>query len=349
MRIEEKSLAPTSGGARRWLRFLLGLGFFGIVFLCPPSQEARAQEPEEDDFLPGVIMPRVGVGIEYGGFPVRGEDYSSAFRYQLLLDLWQYQRHLLYMDFDGETSFGVPDESLAFNRLRHQIAILGYRYDLGDYYGGLRFYHRCYNPLRERGRLESDYDRTVADIFYVGLEFIDKAMLVGQKDRGINFEDRLFEFLGRWHVAASLNRVISKESTDQNWLFTGRVRFDILRYCNLIPYLEAGGEVLGMRKLGGYSGSGRRRAFPWREAGFHSVRPVGPHRGVASSVCRTRISGVSQLPLRRRAPGISFGLGSPSPPISPERSCNSFRKYMVWQSTPYSWGATITRGLPVSD
>ena len=115
------------------------------------------------------------------------------------------------MDFDGETTFGVPNESLAFNRLRHQIAILGYRYDLGDYYGGIRFYHRCYNPLRERGRLESDSDRTIADTFYIGLEFIDKAMLVGQKDRGINFEDRLFEFLGRWHVALSLNRIISKE------------------------------------------------------------------------------------------------------------------------------------------
>ena len=248
MQIEEKSLEPTSGGARRWLGFLLGLGFFWIVFLCPPRQEARAQEPEEDDFLPGVIMPRVGLGIEYGGFLVRGENYSSAVRYQLLLDLWQYKRHLLYMDFDGETSFGVPGESIAFNRLHHEITLLGYRYDLGDYYGGFRFYHRCYNPLRERGRLESDYDRTIADIFYVGLEFIDKAMLVGQKDRGINFENQLFEFLGRWHVALSLNRVMSEENSDQNWLGTGQVRLDILRYCNLIPYLEAGGEVLGMRK-----------------------------------------------------------------------------------------------------
>jgi len=246
--MKEESLASTSGAAQTWVRFLLGLGFLWIVFFCAPSQEARAQESEEDDFLPGVVMPRVGVGVEYGGFLRRGEDYSSAFRYQLLIDLWQYKRHLLYMDFDGETSFGVPGESLAFNRLRHQIAILGYRYDLGDYYGGLRFYHRCYNPFRERGRLESDSDRTIADTFYIGLEFIDKAMLVGQKDRGINFEDRLFEFLGRWHVALSLNRVVSEESSDLDWLGTGRVRFDILRYCNLIPYLEAGGEVLGMRK-----------------------------------------------------------------------------------------------------
>ena len=250
MRIKQENLAPTSGAARRWLRVLPVLGVLGIVFFGAPSQAARAQEPEAGP-APAVIMPRVGVGLEFGGFPVRGEDFSSAFRYQLLLDVLQYQRHLLYMDFDGETSLGIPNDRLAFNRLRHQIAILGYRYDLGDYYAGLRFYHRCYNPLRERGRLETDYDRTVADVFYLGAEFIDKAMLVGQKDRGLNFEDRLFEFLGRWHVAASLNRVISKESTDQNWLFTGRVRFDILRYCNLIPYLEAGGDLLALRSLRG--------------------------------------------------------------------------------------------------
>lgn len=231
------------------MRFLLGLGFLWIGFFCAPSQEAGAQEPEGENLLPGVIMPRVGVGIEFGGFLVRGEkNYSFAFRYQLLVDLWQYKRHLLYMDFDGDTSLGVPNDSLAFNRLSHKISIIGYRYDLGDYYGGVRFYHRCFNPIRERGRLETDFDRTVADTFHAGLEFIDKAMLVGQKDRGINFEDRLFELLGRWHVAVSLNRVISKEFSNLDWLFTGRVRFDILRYCNLIPYLEAGGEVLGMRR-----------------------------------------------------------------------------------------------------
>ena len=286
--------------------------------------------------------------MEFGGFPVRGEDFSSAFRYQILLDVLQYQRHLLYMDFDGETSLGIPNDRLAFNRLSHKIAILGYRYDLGDYYGGLRFYHRCYNPLRERGRLETDYDRTVADVFYLGAEFIDKAMLVGQKDRGLNFEDRLFEFLGKWHVAASLNRVISKENTDQNWLFTGQVRFDILRYCNLIPYLEAGGDLLVLRRL---------RGIPVVEGGvrFHGAKLIS---FLSSSGAAPR-SGLVSLPDKNiwcltatsSAAGAwnFFWMGSPAPPIFPERSCNYCRKYMVWQSTPYSWGANITRGLPTSE
>ena len=250
MHINEGCSTPTPIASGIWIRFLLALWFLCTCLSGALCEEVRAESKEEDP-LPMVTMPRVGVGLEYGGFPVRGEDFSSAFRYQLLLDMLQYKRHLLYLEFDGETGLGIPNDRLAFNRLRHQIAILGYRYDLGDYYGGLRFYHRCYNPLRERGRLETDYDRTVADIFYVGLEFIDKAMLVGQKDRGINFENGPFELLGKWHVAISLNRVVSKEATDQEWLFTGRVRYDILRYCNLIPYLEAGGDLLASRRWRG--------------------------------------------------------------------------------------------------
>jgi hypothetical protein len=256
--------APSPVAVRIRTKFLLTLVLLWIGFLGAACQEAGAQESKGEKSHPGDLLPRVGVGLEYGGFLVRGDNYSSAFRYQLLIDLWQYRRHLFYLDFDGETSFGIPGDSLAFNRLRHQITILGYRYDLGDYYGGVRFYHRCYNPLRERGGLEGDYDRTIADTFYVGLEFIDKAMLVGQKDRGINFENRPFEFLGKWHVALSLNRVVFKEYSNLEWLFTGKVRFDILRYCNLVPYLEAGVEVLGM---------GRWAATPVVEGGvrFHAA------------------------------------------------------------------------------
>lgn len=194
-------------------------------------------------------MPRVGVELEYGGFLQKGEEYSSAFRYRLLIDLLQKNRHLLYTEFDGEISFGTPRETLAFNRIRHQIAILGYRYDLGNYYLGLHFYHRCYNPFKERGRLEGSLHRTLANTYYVGLELVDKAMLVGQKDRGLVFDPKQpFEWLWRWHVALSLNRVLFREFSELNWLFMGRLRLDLLRFHFLVPYLEAGGELLGMKE-----------------------------------------------------------------------------------------------------
>ena len=216
------------------------------MFLAP-GQEGWPQEIKDKKEPRVAIMPRLGLGIEYGGFLVRGESFSSSLRYHLLIDFLEYKPHLLYMELDGTVSFGIPQERLAFNRLHHKISIIGYRYDLGDYYASLNFYHRCYNPFRERGDLENRTERTLLDAYYIGLGLTDKAMLVGQRDRNIIFNpNRPFEFLGRWHWAISLNRAVFGYHSNLDWLFTGRGRVDILRYRRLIPYVEAGFEVLGM-------------------------------------------------------------------------------------------------------
>jgi hypothetical protein len=178
---------------------------------------------------------------------VRQGDFSSAFRYHYLIDLLQFGRHIIFTDIDGEIDWGTPGLSLAFNRIRHNIAIIGYRYDLGNYYVGLQYYHRCYNPFQGPGRqVVSLHNRTVATTYYAGLELVDKAMLVAQEDYGIVFDPaKPFEFLGRSHFALNLNKVISRQETNLSWLFAGRVRLDVLRFHNLIPYVEAGGELLG--------------------------------------------------------------------------------------------------------
>jgi hypothetical protein len=48
-------------------------------------------------------------------------------------------------------------------------------------------------------------------------------------------------------VAFHLNRVFIRDYNELNWLFEGRRRLDVLRYGLLIPYIEAGGEILGRR------------------------------------------------------------------------------------------------------
>jgi hypothetical protein len=86
-----------------------------------------------------VFVPRIGIGIEYGGLVVRRGDFSSAFKYHYLIDMLQFGRlgrNLLYVDIDGEIDWGTPGLGLEFNRVRHNISIIGYRYDLGDYYVG---------------------------------------------------------------------------------------------------------------------------------------------------------------------------------------------------------------------
>jgi hypothetical protein len=180
------------------------VGLIGLILFLffAPGQEADALGAGDESRPPWVLMPRVAVGIEYGGFLVRGEDYSSLFRYHYLIDFLEYNRHIIYTDIDGEISFGTPQEPLAFNRIRHHLAIFGYRYDLGNSYLGLRLYHRCHSPFREREQLGYSLRRTQANTYSIGLEFVNKAMLVGQADRGIVFDRAKsldFEDAGRWH------------------------------------------------------------------------------------------------------------------------------------------------------
>jgi hypothetical protein len=244
-----------------------------VVALSGFSRAYAAEETQaEADEKPHLVfVPRIGIGLEYGGLVVRRGDFSSTFRYRYLIDLLQFGRHLIFTDIDGEIDWGTPGLGLAFNRIRHNIAILGYRYDLGDYYVGAQMYHRCNNPFQGEGRLAlSLHNRTIASTYYAGLELVDKAMLVAQEDRGIVFDPaRPFEFLGRFHVALNLNRVISRQDANNlDWLFIGRVRLDVLRFHNLVPYVEAGGELFGQEKWDFIPKVETGVRFHWRTVDF---------------------------------------------------------------------------------
>jgi hypothetical protein len=249
---------PSSGGgtgrfpARFWVQALLLL----LIMAVGLNPEARAEEGQGEQTVPVALVPRVGVGIEYGGLVVRRGDFSSAFKYRFLIDLLQIGNHLFFTETEGEIDWGTPGIALAYNRVRHNITIAGYRYDLGNYYVGAQFFHFCNNPFRDQGtpvRNQRDlivyrslHDRTVAGAYLLGLELVDKAMLVGQESRGIVFNPaKPFEFLGHFHLAVNLNRAISRQDTNLNWQFSARVRLDVLRFHNLIPYVLAGGVVLG--------------------------------------------------------------------------------------------------------
>jgi hypothetical protein len=239
----------TGGWARKSSGYLLVTVLLLAMALAGTNRAYAVEETEaEPDSKPHLfLVPRVRVGLEYGGLVVRRGDFSSAFRYDYLIDLLQYGRHIIFTDISGEIDWGTPGLGLAFNRIRHNIAIVGYRYDLGNYYVGLQYYHRCYNPFQGAGRLAlSLHNRTIATTYYAGLELVDKAMLVAQEDRGIVFDPaKPFEFLGRFHFALNLNRATARQYTELSWLFIGRTRLDLLRFHNLVPYVEADGELLG--------------------------------------------------------------------------------------------------------
>ena len=209
------------------------------------SAAAASQTAYKDDIPEGlVLVPRVGVGIEYGGFIVHQDNYTSQLRRQLEVDLIQYRRHIFYLRFDENTYFGTPVDNWDFNLLKFNVVLAGYRYDFGNWYLGIRYFHECNNIFLNRD-YRTAIDRERANLYFISLEALSKAMRLGMKDRGINFESpENFEFLWHFHGSASINKTVVSENADLDWLFTAKIRCDIFRYRQLVPYVEVGGEVL---------------------------------------------------------------------------------------------------------
>jgi hypothetical protein len=218
----------------------------GVLLIA--ANQGRAGEVEKDpDGKAGLqIMPRVGVSLEYGGFMQADNDFTSRMRRRLDLDMLQYGNNILYLEFDESTFLGTPGATWNFNQVRYRIHVFGWRYNLPEHYVGLFFNHWCDN-LFLTDRLPVPGTRLQDSTYLLTLEFLSKSMRLGMKDRGISFDPaRPFEFLGRWHYAASVGRFISRSEPfdpDLNWVLNGALRYDILRYRRLIPYVEFTGET----------------------------------------------------------------------------------------------------------
>ncbi len=256
-------LGPGGSMETRKLRLIIILSLLAVmtIFFVPAGPAAAIhQESGNKETQDWRIMPRVGVGVEYGGFILRDGDFSSALRRRVEVDALQYRRHIIYLEFDEETSWGIPADRWEFNRMRHRLYMIGYRYDLGNHYLGLFFHHRCHNPFHTE-KFQGYVGRSRENIYFVGMEFLSKSMRLGMKDQGINFESGpAFEFLGRWHYWLSVLKTVEKDKSNLNWLLRAQVRLDLLRYYWLIPYLEVGSELL-IRSSG-------TRLSPWGEGGI---------------------------------------------------------------------------------
>lgn len=224
--------------------YRIGIAIVWLMLICITGRtETAAQESGEipDGWR---LMPRLGLSLEYGGFIVHQDNYTSKLRRKLEIDVLQYRRHIFYLDFEENTSFGTPFDKWDFSLLKYNVVLGGYRYDFGEFYLGIFANHQCNSPfLTEKFNTRIDRDR--ANLYCAGLEFMTKNMRLGMKDRGINFDSpKAFEFLGRWAGAASASRVLSKLYINLNWHVKGQVRYDIFRYRRLVPYLEVGGDLL---------------------------------------------------------------------------------------------------------
>jgi hypothetical protein len=226
---------------------LLRIGIVALVVLlvCLTVHGESAQTSASRDIPEGFqFLPRVGVSIEYGGFIVDQDNYTSMLRRRLEVDFLQYRRHILYLDFDERTFFGVPGDSWQFNLMKYNVTLAGYRYDFGNFYLGIFMHHHCNNPIHTQ-EYHTYVDRERANIYMAGLEFLTKNMRIGMKDRGINFDSpEVFEFLGRFAGGTWFSKVFTGENIELNWDLKAQLRYDIFRYRRLVPYVELEGELM---------------------------------------------------------------------------------------------------------
>jgi hypothetical protein len=215
------------------------------LLLCFTTTGRGATKNDTGDDIPDGwrLLPRVGAAIEYGGFIVQQENYTSLLRRRLEIDFLQYRRHIFYLNFDERTYFGTPFDKWDFNLMKYDVILGGYRYDFGNWYLGLFIHHQCNNPIHPKN-YNGLIDRERANIYDVGLEFLTKTMRLGMKDRGINFDSPdTFEFLGRFAGGLSGSWVAYKQNIKLDWLAKGQLRFDILRFYSLVPYVEVTGDL----------------------------------------------------------------------------------------------------------
>jgi hypothetical protein len=230
----------------RVLMHLLRIGIVAIWVLCICMTVEGEGAPESagndipEDFT---LLPRASILIEYGGFIINQDNYTSLLHRYLEVDILQYRRHIFYIDFYERTFFGIPRKEWEFNLMKYDVTLAGYRYDFGNFYLGFFIHHQCNNPIHTQN-YNYLVDRERANTYMAGMEYLTKNMRVGMKDRGINFNSpQSFEFLGRFAGGLWLSKVFTRENIDLNWNFKGRLRYDILRYRRLVPYVEVGGEL----------------------------------------------------------------------------------------------------------
>lgn len=70
----------------------------GVLLICMAAEGEGAQESGAKDIPEGFqLLPRIGISMEYGGFIVNQENYTSVLRRRLEVDVFQYRRHIFIL------------------------------------------------------------------------------------------------------------------------------------------------------------------------------------------------------------------------------------------------------------
>jgi hypothetical protein len=179
------------------------------------------------------FMPEVNMMLEATVFSSNQANHSAKFQRLIQTDVLRYRDISLGLEFNEETILGGPDYSSdePYN-LRHSLRYLNLRYDGKERSFGLFYKHTCVNGI-DRSGAERGWD-------VIGLELMTKNMRRGYKNQGIRFDSQKeFEFLSQFGYTISLAKKVLERDREADGIGELLVRWDILRYKNYIPYIDA--------------------------------------------------------------------------------------------------------------
>ena len=146
-----------------------------IFFIISVTARVASTEQNKKNDIPECwgLFPRIGISIEYGGYIIQQDNYTSLLRRHLKMDLLQYRRHIFYIEFNERFYLGVPGNKWEFNLMKYDIAMIGYRYDFGDFYLGFLLHHQCNNIIRSQSYY-NEIDRERSNTYDLGIEFLTR-------------------------------------------------------------------------------------------------------------------------------------------------------------------------------
>lgn len=170
---------------------------------------------------------------EFGGYLSHERNYYGVQRRYMKMDVINIKNFSLGFEFNEETLLG---ESGSPHNIRHDLKYGYIRYDHEYASLGIFYDHSCINGMR-RSDMKVGWD-------VIGLEIQSRNMRINQVNSGIDFssaED--WEFLSAFGYHLYLSRILSSRLLDFDNLGKANIRWDVLRYRNMVPYLQGGVSV----------------------------------------------------------------------------------------------------------
>ena len=181
------------------------------------------------------IMPSAGISLSGEGYRENDARYDGATRRMLDLDIFRYRNYLLYMNVSEIIIFKERGST------RYPPSIIRYEMDYGglgwEFSSGmasLYFDHICDNAINRNDTLPMQLRW-----YGAGLRWETYGIRTGRKDGQIAFSGGdSFEWLNSINYRVSAARALSTRSFDYRYMFTMLMRYDILRFHFIVPYLE---------------------------------------------------------------------------------------------------------------